>query len=504
MNRLRRVLATRVPRGSTAYNAAWLFGGQVIGLLATVIATPIQLDGMGSERYGIVVLTSATIGSASLIDIAGGWAVMRSASWHRAQGNREHARRIAGSGLLLAATAGAFGTILLFALSGPLVDLFRLSSGVHQVALDALRISAFVLPFVLVNSVLAGIGRVAGMFRATALSAVVIVVPLNIVWAVVAGRDDDVVLVAATQLALTCLVTLGWLALLRLRAREYLFPVTVGRGASRELLGFGAKALGGQAGTAVLYQADKMVLGALLPVAALPTYSIPFSLASRITLVSSSLAGAMFPRMSAIAARGDTAEIRRVGRAAFRVLAALGGLLTTLCIFAGHAFLELWIDAGFADDAQGPLVALAIGFAATTVGTAGGLLLDAAGRVGTTATLTAGGAALGLGLATAGAAAFDTTLAAATGVAIGLVTAGGSIVAVSYRLVLRLPYRDAVRTIGLPWLLIAAAGGAAHAVASLADVGPWGDLLAVAAAAGAVAATRLEITRARPAPPQRA
>ena len=50
------VVAQRLPPGGTGRNAAWLLGGQLLSLAATLIATPIQLDRMGAERYGIVVV----------------------------------------------------------------------------------------------------------------------------------------------------------------------------------------------------------------------------------------------------------------------------------------------------------------------------------------------------------------------------------------------------------------------------------------------------------------
>ena len=48
--------------GSTRRDALWLFSTQMTALVATFVATPIELDRMGEERYGIVVVLSAAVG----------------------------------------------------------------------------------------------------------------------------------------------------------------------------------------------------------------------------------------------------------------------------------------------------------------------------------------------------------------------------------------------------------------------------------------------------------
>ncbi len=72
MNRLRTLLG-----GDTRRDALWLFGGQLVALAVTAVATPIQLERMGAERYGIVVVLSAAVGYVGLLDIGAAWGVMR-------------------------------------------------------------------------------------------------------------------------------------------------------------------------------------------------------------------------------------------------------------------------------------------------------------------------------------------------------------------------------------------------------------------------------------------
>lgn len=462
---------------------AWAVGGPAVGLLATLIATPIQLSHMGAERYGIVVITTATVSALLWVDGGVGWAVMRAVPWHRARGDRLHARRLAGSGVVVTALLGCIAGAAIWILAPAIVDLFRLSAPVRPLAVATLHVAAFTLPLSLLLNVVSSVARAAGDFRIPAVSIAFWVVALNVAWALAAGEPDDVVVIARAQLAITAAALVFVLAAVWVRARDYLFPLRPpSLGASRELLAFGGKSTLGAASLVLLYNADKLALATVLPVSILPAYSIPFSVAVRIQLVARALATVLLPRLSAISSRGDSAELRRVGMAALRLVALVSPAIAITCVFGGRAFLELWVDHDFAARAWGPLIALAVGFGALAAGLVGQSMLDASGRPGITATLTAGGTALGIGSALALAGAFGTALAAAIGIALGLVTIATAALEMSRRLALRISRGALLRVVVGPWLIVGAAGAVAFGVSRALSASPLVTLLLVALA----------------------
>jgi O-antigen/teichoic acid export membrane protein len=437
-----------------------MLGAEALALVVTLVATPIQLERMGAERYGIVVISAATVASLVMVDAGAGWAMLRTIPWHRARGDEEHARRLAGSAFLLTGAAGTVFGVLLWNLAGDLADLFRLSAGTTPVAVRAFHVTAFLLPVLMVHGAMAALARSAGMFVLTAAVAAGMAIGLNVAWTIVAGRPDDVVWVVKCQVAFTAVGALALLLALRLRARHYLFPWRVSLPAARELLAFGGKSGFGQGSLIVVNNADKVGLGAVLPVSVLPTYSIPFAVATRITLVASALVNVLFPRMSAAAAVGNVAETRRLGMTALRVAAAGSAAIAIGCVFAGGAFLELWVNEDFARHAWGPLIALALGFGLFSSGVVAQTLLDASGRVGQNAVLKFGGSATGLALGLGLAAAFQSALAAAIGVGCGLALIGLGALELSRRTVLGLSRRELLAAVAWPWLAFAAAGAA--------------------------------------------
>jgi O-antigen/teichoic acid export membrane protein len=486
--RVEEELAGRLPPGGSARNAAWLFGGQVIGLAVTLVATPIQLEQMGAERYGVVVITAAALNSLLLVDIGAGWAVMRAVPWHRARGDDEHARRLAGSGLVLGLLAACVIGAAVWVFADEITGVFRLSASARPDAEAAFRVLAFTLPLTVTYSIAASVARAAGLFPLVAAMSTFTIVALNVYWAVVAGEPNDVVLVARGQLVIAAIAVTTMLIGVHHGARAYLFPLRASLTAVRELLSFGGKSATGMASLLVLLQADKVALAAVLPVSVLPAYSIPFSIALRITVTSSALGTVLLPRFSALSSLGDAGEMRRVGMRALRVLTIASATLAVTCAFAGGAFLELWVDSDFAQDAWGPLVLLAVGFATLAIGSVGQAMLDATGRPGINAAMTVTGAALGMGLGIGLAAVFETALAAAAGVSAGLCFIGVGALALSRRLVMGIPRRTLLRVVGIPWASLAAAGAAAFAISAALSAPPVATLVLVGLAALGMAA----------------
>lgn len=471
--------AKRFPEGGTARNAIWLVGAQLVGLLATLIATPVQLDRMGPERYGVIVVVAATLVQLGLVEFGSAFAVLRGVPWHLARGDDTRARALVGAGLWVTAAMGTIAGATLWLVAPSLAGLFQISASTLDPAIRALHVAAFCLPLMMMGGTMSAIGRALDMFRLNAIILGSSLVAFNAVWAAVAGREDDLVLVMAGQLVLAVAAVLAWSVAITRVEPSYARPGLPSKSAVRELISFGGKASAGQASLNVVMQADKLLLASLLRVSALPAYSIPFSVAFRIMLVTNSLTAVLLPRLATIASSRDITELRRLARAAYWAVSVPSGALAVLCVFAGQAFLEVWVGADFAADAQVPLTALAIGFAFMGVGSVGQTFLQAAGRPGLTAALTFACSAVALGLGAAGAAVLGTTSAAAIGIAAGLGVMGLGGVELSRRLVLDAPVAPTYLAAFGPWAGLAAAGGAAWAVTELAGASAVMTIVAV-------------------------
>jgi O-antigen/teichoic acid export membrane protein len=473
----------------TRRDALWLFGSQVVALVVTFIATPIELDRMGAERYGIVVVLSAAIGYVGLLDVGAGWAVMRFVPLYRARADDPSAQRVVAASMLLSLGIGIVVGAAVFALAEPLSSLLDVSSEAAEQTTDAVRIAAVTVPVMLVVSVFSGLGRAIGMFPLVGVVAATQVIVLNIVWVAVAGTEDDVVKVLTAQLLIGCgaivasavAVTLrqGWVLRMRPPTRETF----------REITSFGAKTSSGQAGLGLLVAADKPLLGAVIPVSSVPLYAIPFGLALRITLVSSSASSAVFARVVEALASGQDSEFARLRQRAFAFVGLVSGILAVNCVFGGRPLLDWWIGSDFAEDGWLALAILGIGFGVLASGSIGNILLDAAGRPGVAAMLMIGGGVTGLLLCGSLAAVWDSPVAASAGTSVGLVIIGFGGIELARRLAVPVGRVRSFVGVFASWLPLAAVGLVLRVACELADVSSLLTVLIVAA--GTVAAATI-------------
>jgi O-antigen/teichoic acid export membrane protein len=482
VNRLRTLLGGGIRR-----DALWLFGGQLVALAVTFVATPIQLERMGAERYGIVVILSAAVGYVALLDIGAAWGVMRFVPWHRTRGDDEAAQRVVAAAVVLSLGVGLAVGLVVLALAPSLASLLDVSAGSAAQTTDAVRVMAAFVPVLLLTSLFSGLGRAVDMFALVGVVAAGQVVALNVVWAVVAGEPDDVLKVLIAQLLIGCAAIVITAVAIKARRGWALRPRLPSGGALREITSFGAKTSSGQAGLGMLLAADKPVLGSVMAVSAIPAYSIPFALALRIMLVSSSVSSAVFPPAVAALAAGDRSQFARLRRRAFAVVGLASGLLAVNCVFGGRPVLEWWLGDPVATDGWAALAILGVGFGVLACGSIGNILLDAGGRPGAAAAVMISGGVLGLALAGACAAVWGSAMAASAGICAGLIVVGLGGIELARRLVVAVPRSKVLATVFGTWLPLAAAGAALRLACELLNVPPLPTVLVIAAGTGAMA-----------------
>ena len=363
-----------------------------VGALAISFAlTPYQLHTMGSERYGILAITASLLSYLAFVDVGVGWALTHFVPYYRAAGEEDSLRQMVFAASVVSIAIGLPAFLCLWAaapwISGNLLDLTDDTVGS---ATFSIRAAACGLPIVLITSVLAGIGRGLGLFAHNAVIRFLTFASLNIAWALFAASDRAVEIVSLSQLVFGLLALISWALLIRSRFPEGLTLRTYDRVVYRALLSYGVFSSVTNFGNLLLNAGDKLLLAVLVPVQELVFYSIPFTLASQIPLVSVTVALVLFPRFSTAAgnaqsAMASTDDSGALANAARGTLALFNGTIVVGAVLAGPTILRLWLGAEFADRGGIPLQALSIGFGLMALGSVDQVFLQAHGRVRTSA-----------------------------------------------------------------------------------------------------------------------
>lgn len=368
-----------------ARNTLINLGGEILPFLVGLVAVPILIHAIGVNRYGIITLSAMVVGYFGLFDFGLGAAATKLIAEAAGSGDRTEIPGLFWTSLLLMFAFGTCGGVLAVALSPTLVHhVFRISTGLQPQALRAFHVLAFSLPFVISAGSLRG--TLAAFQRFDLINAVR--VPMGIFSYVgpllvlpFSHRLDYLVAVmVAGRLA-------AWLASLVLCLRK--LPVlrrrpAFSRTAVLPMLRFGGWVAVSQIISPIMEYFDRFLIGAMLSMAAVAYYAVPYQVASKLWIVSAAIEGVAFAGFSSTF-RTDPARTALIfQRATLWVLFAQFPAVLTIVALA-PAGLHLWLGAEFARNSTGVLRWIAIGVFMNSVARMPSLILLAAHRPDLTA-----------------------------------------------------------------------------------------------------------------------
>lgn len=427
-------------RSRVTTDVAVLVLSQAGALGLSFALTPFQLHEMGAERYGIVAVTSALLSYLSFFDFGVGWALTHFVPFDTAAGEEYRLRKTIFAALLLSITIGMLTCLALWSRAPWIVrHVLNVSPSSVNSSIFAVRVASVGLPVMLATSVFTGIGRGLGLFLQSAVIRFLNFGSLNVLWTIFAPSRRAVELVSMSQLLIAIVALSAWIVIVRRKFNGGLVQGTLELAVYKRLLSYGFFSSVSNLGYLLLNAADKLVLAAVVPLRDIVYYTIPFSLASQIPVVSITIATVLFPRFSASAAMGEAAPkreraTRSIRDPSGRAMTVFNGVVTFALVWWGGPFLRLWLGHDFASHATIVLQAAAIGFGIMALGAVDQVFLQAHGRVRTSASIFLIAGPLGvLGLLVLGSAFGIGGAAVATAVALSMVGLSHIVVAAKER-----------------------------------------------------------------------
>ena len=355
--------------------------GQVVPMLAAVIAIPILIHHLGAPRFGVLTLAWAAIGYFSLFDLGLGRALTQAVAVRLDAPERApELPSVAWTALALMLLLGIVGGILL-ALLTPWIVLRGLNIPPSLVveSLGAFYLLAASLPFVVTTAGLRGLLEAHQHFgAATALR-----IPL----ALFTFIGPLAVLPFSTGLVpiVTVLVVgrIGtWLAHLVVCLGRYHYlhgGIQVRPDVMAPLLRFGGWMTVSAVVSPVMAYLDRFLIGAILPLAAVAHYVTPYELVTKLLVVPQAMVVAAFPAFAATYATDRARTAVFFDRTLRVVLLVMFPLLLTVVLFAREG-LTLWVGAEFAAPSTAVLQWLAIGVFINAMAQAPYVVLQSTGR----------------------------------------------------------------------------------------------------------------------------
>jgi O-antigen/teichoic acid export membrane protein len=314
-----------------------------------LLVTPVVVNGLGPSAFGVLSLIAVTLGFFGLLDLGLGGAAMRALAQRAEWGDFDAASRILGTAVTAYLVIGVVGAIAI-ALVTPLLvsQLLSIPVDLEPDARVAFYLSAVGFPVSLVVGALASAPKALQRFDLSTRVAVVSSTASPLVTATLVTSGYGLPAIAAATLAINVFMAFIYYRVSRHLLGGRAVRLGIDWALLRELAHFGSWFVVASIGVTILYQADKLILGAILGVAAVTYYVVPGSLANRIQGAVGAAAQLVFPASSALFARGRQEALVRLYREATRLTFLLAAALGVPMALFSEPFLTYWLGPGFA------------------------------------------------------------------------------------------------------------------------------------------------------------
>lgn len=376
--------SSRVIARNTLLNLA----GQLVPMIAAVVAIPILIRHLGAPRFGVLTLAWAAIGYFNLFDLGLGRALTQAIAVRL--GNA-HASRdlgaVAWTALALMLVLGAAGGVLLAAVTPWIVQRgLNIPPSLVRESLGVFYLLAVSLPFVVTTAGLRGILEAHQEFgAATALR-----IPLALVTflgPVVVLPFSEGLVPIVVLLVVGRVGTLAAHLVVCLRRHAYLrHDVAIRRDVVTPLLRFGGWMTLSNVVSPIMAYLDRFFIGAILPLAAVAHYVTPYELVTKLLIVPQGIVIALFPALATTYATDRDRTAMLFERTLRVVLILMFPALLGVVLFAREG-LTLWVGPEIAARSTSVLQWLAVGVFINGMAQAPFVVLQSTGRPDITARL---------------------------------------------------------------------------------------------------------------------
>jgi O-antigen/teichoic acid export membrane protein len=374
------VNAHRLAR-NTLYNLI----GQGVPLFLALLAFPLLIQQLGTDRFGALTLLWAVIGYFSLFDLGISRALIRIVAERTAAGRDDEVPVFVWTALGLTCALGMAAAFLLAAVTPCMVTgVLRIPQELQQETRLALYVLAASLPLVTTSAALKGVleGRHHfGVSNAIQVGTgmVTFLGPLAVL--------PISTSIAAIMVALVAGRLMAWLAyfvtsirLLPAAHRHFAFE----RRSAAVLLRVGGwMAVSSIIGPIMVYM-DRFVIGSLISLAAVAYYVTPYEVVTKLWLIPGALAAVLYPTFSAAYAQDRERTARLFGQGVKYAFITLFPV-TLASVTLSYEALELWIGTEFAQNSYRVLQILAVGVLINSLAQIAYALVQGAGRPDLTA-----------------------------------------------------------------------------------------------------------------------
>lgn len=335
--------------------------GQGVPLLAALIAIPVLISGLGTDRFGILTLAWMLIGYFGLFDLGLGRALTHVVAQALADHPQAQAPPMVWTAIVSMFVLGVLGALLLCLIAPWLVySVLKMPAPLQAEALFSFYLLGAGIPFVVVMAGLVGILSAFQQFGIINTIRAPTGILTYLTPLIVLPFSRSLVWVIAMLVAVRILACVAHLV----ACRRFMPPLRLELLAHvadlRRLFGFGVwMTVTNVIGPLMVYL-DRFVIGAVISMTAVAYYATPYEMVTRLLIIPSAMLGVLFPAFAASHGRNHDRMVRLFARGTKYLALILFPVVLVITAFA-HEGLQWWLGNEFARKSSPVLQWLAIG-----------------------------------------------------------------------------------------------------------------------------------------------
>lgn len=338
--------------------------------LLLLVFTPILIQKMGTDDYGLWVLATSALGLMGVAEFGLNTAIAKFVAEFAENKDIHSLSTVVSAGLIAYILLG-FGLIVpLYIFSPALAGIFKPSQtiSVEQIG-NVIRIMSLgFIPLLLRSGAMAvpiGLQR----FRVPAVVLIGHQILSYTAALLVVFWGGTVAQVVRSTVAVLWITALGSLFIAWKMLRPFNLKFTINRSEKvlHRLFSFSLMSGISGFGSKIFSFVDRLAVGAVLGLGVVAYYSVIISVANKILQLSGALANALMPAVSSWMASGDIRRVRAYFLKATAALFALNFLIVSILLIISAPFLRLWMGEAFADHVLIPFRTLIVIYALISV-----------------------------------------------------------------------------------------------------------------------------------------
>lgn len=350
-------------------------------ILLALVSMPYIVHKLGNEAYGVLALVTSVLGFFAFLDLGVTSASLKYIAESYARMDLAEINRIVGSSLVVYIFVGLAGGSLIALMSDALVfTILKIPPSQTATAIFAFRLAACGFFINMLLGVLVAIPRAIQRYDIITKMNIVISTLITVSTVIILYLGYGLLQVVVANFIFSILSVIIYVVITRRLIKGLSFRMNFCRSTFRKLLSFGFFSLVVALSSTILFQLDRLLIGAFVGSASVAFYVVPATVATRIHSVIANLMEIVFPLSSELNATGRIEKMKELYTKASKYSFMVAVSIVVPVMILSGQIMKYWMGIEYSEKSSVVLLVLSLSAFCSSLAVVPGNLINGIGQ----------------------------------------------------------------------------------------------------------------------------